>query len=103
MFLIDEEELNYSCALPHQLKQRIQNRCNQTKNHEVTLKPKKKQRQTKEIGKHNHSMLWSCLVQTFIADFLFFGFSFAMSPSEDPCLSTSIPRVPFWSGSLCVL
>ena len=52
---------------------------------------KKKQRQTKEIGKHNHSMLWSCLVQTFIADFLFFGFSFGMSPSEDPGLSTSIP------------
>ena len=41
MFLIDEEELNYSSALPHQLKQRIQNRCNQTKNHEVTLKHKK--------------------------------------------------------------
>ena len=32
MFL-DGEELIYSCALPHQLKQRIQNRCNQNKNH----------------------------------------------------------------------
>ena len=65
----------------------------QKSHHEVTHKPKKtkgKQRKEESTITQCFGHVWSH-IQTFIADFFFFGFSFGMSPSEDTGLSTSIP------------
>ena len=65
----------------------------QKSHHEVTHKPKKtkgKQRKEESTITQCFGHVWSHM-QTFIADFFFFGFSFGMSPSEDTGLSTSIP------------